>query len=109
MMDNLGDDELAALGDADLGLLSHPRELALANRLAAFPEVIVSAAADLAPHAVAFYLRDLAADFHAWYNAERVLVDDLALRRARLALAAATRQVIRNGMTLLGVSCPATM
>jgi len=109
MMDNLGDDELAALAGADLGLLSHPRELALANRLAAFPEVIVSAAADLAPHAIAFYLRDLAADFHAWYNAERVLVDDPALRRARLSLAAATRQVIRNGMTLLGVSCPATM
>ena len=86
-----------------------PRELAVAARLAAFPEVVANAAEDLAPHQVAFYLKDLAADFHSYYNAERMLVDDAALARSRVALAAAVRQVIRNGMALLGVSCPASM
>jgi arginyl-tRNA synthetase len=62
-----------------------------------------------APHHVAFWLRDCAADFHAWYNAERVLVDDLALKRARLRLASATRQVVANGLALLGVSAPQRM
>ncbi len=103
-----GGDE-AELAAADLSLLAHPRELAVAARLAAFPEVIDSAAADLAPHQVAFYLKDLAADFHSYYNAERMLVEDAALARSRVALAAAVRQVIHNGMTLLGVSCPASM
>ncbi len=99
----------AELAGADLGLLTHPRELAVAARLAAFPEVVANAAEDLAPHQVAFYLKDLAADFHSYYNAERMLVDDAALARSRIALAAAVRQVIRNGMALLGVSCPASM
>jgi arginyl-tRNA synthetase len=99
----------AELAGADLGLLTHPRELAVAARLATFPEVVANAAADLAPHQVAFYLKDLAADFHSYYNAERMLVDDAALARSRVALAAAVRQVIRNGMALLGVSCPASM
>ncbi|RZT76577.1 arginyl-tRNA synthetase [Azospira oryzae] len=99
----------AELAGADLGLLTHPRELAVAARLAAFPEVVANAAADLAPHQVAFYLKDLAADFHSYYNAERMLVDDADLARSRVALAAAVRQVIRNGMALLGVSCPASM
>ena len=99
----------AELAGADLGLLTHPRELAVAARLAAFPEVVANAAEDLAPHQVAFYLKDLAADFHSYYNAERMLVDDAALARSRVALAAAVRQVIRNGMALLGVSCPASM
>ena len=58
---------------------------------------------------MAFYLKDLAAEFHAWYNAERMLVDDEALKLARVSLAAAVRQVIRNGMGMLGVSCPASM
>ncbi|AEV25082.1 arginyl-tRNA synthetase [Azospira oryzae PS] len=99
----------AELAGADLGLLTHPRELAVAARLAAFPEIVANAAEDLAPHQVAFYLKDLAADFHSYYNAERMLVDDAALARSRVALAAAVRQVIRNGMALLGVSCPASM
>lgn len=103
------DGETEALAQADLVRLDSPRELAVANRLAAFPEIIAAAARDLAPHQIAFYLKELAADFHTWYNAERMLVDDLALREARLALAAAVRQVIRNGMTLLGVSCPTSM
>ena len=101
--------DAAALAGVDLAPLTSERELALANRIGEFPDVVRSAAADLAPHALAFYLRDLAPDFHAWYNAERVLVDDAAQRDARLALAAAVRQVIRNGLGLLGVSCPDTM
>ncbi len=101
--------EVSTLARADLGCLDSPRELALANRLAEFPEVIAAAARDLAPHQIAFYLKELAADFHTWYNAERMLVDDPVLRDARLALAAAARQVIANGMGLLGVSCPSSM
>ncbi|HRE16509.1 MAG TPA: arginine--tRNA ligase, partial [Rhodocyclaceae bacterium] len=97
------------LGEANLALLDSPRELALANRLGEYPEVIETAARDLAPHQIAFYLKDLAADFHTWYNAERMLIDDIALRDARVAMAAAVRQVIRSGMAILGVSCPASM
>jgi len=100
------EDELAA---ARLARLDSPRELALASRLGEFPEVIEAAARELAPHQIAFYLKDLAADFHTWYNAERMLVDEAELRLARVAMAAAVRQVIRNGMALLGVSCPASM
>lgn len=99
----------ADLQKADLGLLSSERELGIANRLAEFPDVIEAAARDLAPHQIAFYLKDLAGDFHAWYNAERMLVDDAAQKDARVALAAAVRQVIRNGMAILGVSCPESM
>ena len=58
---------------------------------------------------IAFYLKDLSAVFHSYYNAERMLVDDAALRDARIALAAAVRQVIRNGLAILGVSCPQSM
>jgi len=101
--------DTAALAGADLAPLTSERELALAARLAAFPELIESAARDHAPHSVAFWLRDLAADFHAWYNAERLLVDDAAQKQARLALAVAVRQVIRNGLRLLGVSAPDAM
>jgi arginyl-tRNA synthetase len=99
----------AGLAGVDCSPLGQPRELAIASRLAEFPEVIESAARDLAPHLIAFYLKDLAAEFHAWYNAERMLVDDAALRDARIALAAAVRQVIRNGLGILGVSCPESM
>lgn len=92
-----------------LDTLTDDRELLLAQRLAEFPDVITQAVADRAPHAVAFYLRDVASDFHAFYNSSRMLVDDLATREARLALAAATRQVICNGLSLLGVSAPESM
>ncbi|MCE1184939.1 MAG: arginine--tRNA ligase, partial [Rhodocyclales bacterium] len=95
--------------DADLGRLEGERELALCARLTAFPEVVRSAAADYAPHQIAFYLKDLAGDFHSFYNAERMLVDDEGLKLARLALAAAVRQVIRNGLRLLGVAAPESM
>ena len=94
---------------ADLGRLDNPRELALANKLAEFADIVNAAARDLAPHQIAFYLKDLAGEFHGWYNAERMLVEDEALRDARIALAAAVRQVIRNGMALLGVTCPESM
>ncbi len=94
---------------ADLGRLDNPHELAIAAKLGEFPEIIESAARDLAPHVVAFYLKDLAAEFHSYYNAERMLVDDAALKDARIALAAAVRQVIRNGMAIIGVSCPQSM
>jgi arginyl-tRNA synthetase len=102
-----GDEE--ALAKADLSRLESPYELAVAAKLSEFPEVIESAARELAPHMVAFYLKDLAAEFHSYYNAERMLVDDVALKDARIALAGAVRQVIRNGLALLGVSCPQSM
>ncbi len=101
--------EQTALHKSDLARLDNPRELALAAKLGEFPEVIEIAANDLAPHLIAFYLKDLAAEFHSYYNAERMLVDDAALKDARVALAAAVRQVISNGMAILGVSCPQSM
>jgi arginyl-tRNA synthetase len=101
--------DLATLTDADLSLLSNPRELAIANKLTEFREVIENSARELAPHLIAFYLKDLAGEFHGWYNAERMLVDDAALRDARVALAVAIRQTIRNGLAILGVSCPESM
>ena len=99
----------AALADAPLTALASERELGLCARLAAFPEVVASAAADYAPHQVAFYLRELAGEFHSWYNAERMLVDDESVKLARLALASAIRQVLATGLGLLGVSAPHTM
>lgn len=97
------------IAQADAALLTAPSEYALLQRLAEFPQVVALAAHELAPHHVAFWLRDCAADFHAWYNAERVLVDDEALKLARLRLAATTRQVLANGLALLGVSAPDRM
>jgi len=103
------DGDEGAMAGADLSRLDSPYELALAAKLGEFPEVIEAAARDLAPHLVAFYLKDLAAAFHSYYNAERMLVDDAALKDARVALALAVRQVIRNGLGILGVSCPQSM
>lgn len=94
---------------ADPIALSAPTEQTLLRRLSEFPSLIRQAATDLSPHLVAFWLRDCASDFHAWYNAERVLVDDESLKLARLRLADATRQVIANGLALLGVSAPERM
>jgi arginyl-tRNA synthetase len=93
----------------DLAPLGAPTELALLARLTDYPDTLRTAADELAPHQVAFYLRDLAADFHGFYNAERVLVDEIAVREARLALLAAVQQVLRNGLDLLGVSAPERM
>ncbi|HMV52407.1 MAG TPA: arginine--tRNA ligase [Rhodocyclaceae bacterium] len=100
---------VAELADTDLAPLSGERELALCARIAAYPEALEAAARDYAPHIVAFYLKDLAADFHSFYNAERILVDDAGIRDARLALVAAVRQTLANGLALLGVSAPETM
>ena len=94
---------------ADLSLLVAPSEAALMLKLADFPEMLTRAAADLAPHDVAFYLRELAAAFHTYYASERFLVDDAALARARMALLSATAQVLRNALALLGVSAPESM
>jgi arginyl-tRNA synthetase len=79
------------------------------SKLAEYPEVLKKAMQELGPHQIAFYLRDLAGELHSYYNAERVLVDDEALKKARLTLLCATRQVLKNGLTLLGVSSPSRM
>jgi arginyl-tRNA synthetase len=101
--------DVAGLAAADLARLVAPSETALLKKLAEYPEMLAAAAATLAPHEVAFYLRDLAAAFHSYYGAERFLVDDAGLARARLALLAATRPVIRNALALLGVDAPERM
>ena len=79
------------------------------QKLAAYPDMLAGAADAMAPHDVAFYLRELAAAFHSFYDAQRVLVDDAALAAARVALLAATAQVLRNALAMLGVSAPTTM
>ena len=95
---------------ADLARLEAPSEALLMNRLADYPDLLATAAAALAPHEIAFYLRDLAAAFHSYYAAERFIVDDdLGLARARLALLGATRQVLANGLSVRGVSAPQRM
>jgi arginyl-tRNA synthetase len=99
----------SALTEADLSLLQSKASDHLLRRLAEYPQVLADAAAELAPHALAFYLRDLAGDFHTFYNADRVLVDDEQLKLARLALLSATRQVLQNGLSVLGVSAPEKM
>ena len=102
--------EPGALAAADLSLLTSPHEAALAAALAEFPELLARAAAEHAPHLVTYYLHDdVAARLHTYYNAERFLVDDEPLKLARLALVEATRQVIANGLAVLGVSAPERM
>jgi arginyl-tRNA synthetase len=100
---------LVTLAQADLSLLTAPTEYALMLKLADYPDILSRAAAELAPHDLAFYLRDLSASFHSYYAAERFLVDDAALMRSRMALLGATRQVLRSALSLLGVSAPETM
>jgi len=102
-----GDPQASAC--ASLAPLTLPRELNLAQRLGEFPETLAEAAHDFAPHMVAFYLRELAGEFHSYYNAERVLVADEGLKLARLALILAVRQVLQSGLALLGVSAPEKM
>ena len=103
-----GGDE-AALHDVDPAPLVAPREASLLAKLAEYPEALKKAMEELGPHQVAFYLRDLAGELHSYYNAERVLVDDVALKMARLSLLLATRQVLQNGLALIGVSAPSRM
>jgi arginyl-tRNA synthetase len=98
-----------AFEDIVLAPLTGARELALLQRLGEFPEVLENAAEEMAPHQVVFFLRELAAEFHSYYNAERILVPEAPARLARLALCHAVRQVLRNGLSLLGVSQPEKM
>ncbi len=104
-----GGDANSLAQSADLTRLALPIELTLLKRLDDYAQIIADAARELAPHHLAYYLKDLASDFHSYYNAEQVLVDDEAMRMARLALISATRQVIQNGFELLGVSAPEKM
>ncbi len=101
--------DVATLSNANLSPLSSPAAQSLMLTLAKYPEMLSNAARDFAPHDVSFYLRDLAATYHSYYDAERILVDDENVKKARLALVAATAQVIRNGLAVLGVSAPAKM
>ncbi len=99
----------ADLVDVNTARLEHPQELALLRRIAEFPETVDAAARDLAPHSIAYYLKDLAAELHGLYTACQFLVDDEELKLARLSLIAATRLVLRVGLGLLGVSAPERM
>ena len=101
--------DVATLKDVDLSALESPQAQALMLQLAKYPAMLTAASADFAPHDVTFYLRDLAASYHSYYDAERILVDDEVVKKARLALVAATAQVLHNGLAVLGVSAPASM
>jgi arginyl-tRNA synthetase len=101
--------DVAGLGKVDLTALQSPQALALMLLLAKYPEMLTAAAQDFAPHDVTFYLRELAASYHSYYDAERILVDDEAVKLARLALVSATAQVLHNGLAVLGVSAPERM
>jgi arginyl-tRNA synthetase len=101
--------DAAALKDADLSALDSPAAQALMLLLARYPAMLADAARDFAPHDVTFYLRELAAIYHSYYDAERILVDDEAVKKARLALVSATAQVLHNGLAVLGVSAPQKM
>ena len=100
---------ISELRNVDLSPLTSPQAQALMLLLAKYPEMLSHAAAGFAPHDVAFYLRELAACYHSYYDAERILVDDEAVKLARLALVAATAQVLHNGLAVLGVSAPRKM
>lgn len=96
-------------GLAHLHLLAHAQEQAVINRLTHFTDILTQAALACEPHQVANYLRELAGEFHTYYNDQRMLIDEAHLRNARLVLSMAVRQVIKNGLTLLGVSSPEVM
>jgi arginyl-tRNA synthetase len=95
--------------DVDTGPLVEPADLSLIKLLLQFPELVTGAARALEPHRVAYWLQQLAAEFHGWYRNHRVIQDDRRLMQARLALCAAVGTVIRNGLDLLGVSAPESM
>jgi arginyl-tRNA synthetase len=101
--------DVTSLQGVDLSALESQQAQALMLQLAKYPAMLTAASADFAPHDVTFYLRDLAASYHSYYDAERILVDDEAVKKARLALVAATAQVLHNGLAVLGVSAPASM
>ncbi len=99
----------AHVAGADVSLLTSPYEAALLRRLDDYPDEVAEAARELAPHRITGWLKELSREFHSYYNAERFLVDDPALKRARLALVVATGQAIRNGLALLGIAAPLEM
>jgi arginyl-tRNA synthetase len=101
--------DVASLAKADLSPLQSLQAQALMLLLAKYPDMLTAAAANFAPHDVTFYLRELAASYHSYYDAERILVDDEVVKRARLALVAAVAQVLHNGLAVLGVSAPQKM
>ena len=101
--------DAAALARVDLSPLDSPQALGLMLLLAKYPDMLTDAADGFAPHDVTFYLRELAACYHSYYDAERILVEDEPVKLARLALVAATAQVLRNGLAVLGVSAPQKM
>ncbi|MDP9914160.1 arginyl-tRNA synthetase [Variovorax boronicumulans] len=101
--------DVASLSTVDLSSLEAPQAQTLMLQLAKYPGMLTAAAKDFAPHDVTFYLRELAANLHSYYDAERVLVDDETLKKARLALVAACAQVLHNGLAILGVSAPSKM
>lgn len=97
------------LKQVDLSPLVNPHETLLLQRLSAYPETVENAAAELAPHIIANYLKDLASDLHSYYNEYKFLIDDEMVKLARLSLISATQQVLKNGLNLLGVSAPNKM
>ena len=101
--------KLADLQQADLSPLTQAHEIALLQRLSSYPETVVDAATDLAPHTIANYLKELASELHSYYNEYKFLIEDEAVKIARLSLIAATQQVLKNGLNLLGVSAPEKM
>ena len=104
---NLSYDQASGLDS--LSLLTEQREQSLLSNLSRFPEIVENAAKNHEPHQVAHYLRDLVNDFHGYYEHHQFIVDDDKLRNARLSLVLATRQVVRNGLAILGVSAPESM
>jgi len=100
---------VSSLQSVDLSALQSPQALALMLLLGNYTEMLTAAAQDFAPHDVTFYLRELAACYHSYYDAERILVDEEAVKLARLALVAATAQVLHNGLAVLGVGAPQKM
>jgi arginyl-tRNA synthetase len=103
------DGNINTLKSTDLSTLTMPNEAKLMQRLSEYPEVVAAAASDLAPHSIANYLKECAADLHSYYNDTKFLVDDAPTKLARLALITATQQVLKNGLYLLGVSAPHKM
>jgi arginyl-tRNA synthetase len=101
--------QVSQLASVDLSPLEGPQAAALMLKLAQYPAMLTAAAVDNAPHDITFYLRELAASYHSYYDAERILVDDVQVKQARLALVAATAQVLANGLAVLGVSAPTRM
>jgi arginyl-tRNA synthetase len=101
--------DVVALNNVDLSPLQSNHEAALMQKLGEFPEVVENAATELAPHSIANYLKELASSLHSFYNEHKILIEDEALKLARIALIEATQQTIKNGLMLLGVSAPEKM